>query len=73
LNDLSLFDNSLEPIVDTAGGNTTIHGANSHSRTSIDVGLELHSSEVSTSEFPCQQFDSVMMDNQYYHALENNI
>ncbi|KAH8548591.1 hypothetical protein BGW37DRAFT_430467 [Umbelopsis sp. PMI_123] len=60
MNELSLFDNVMEPFLDTAGGNTATNGQCSENN--AEGGAAGYSRSEDPSLFH-QQFDSVMMDN----------
>ncbi|CAO3659425.1 unnamed protein product [Umbelopsis ramanniana] len=59
LNELSLFDNVMEPFLDTAGGNTATNGQCSQNDT--DVGATGYGDSEDTSLFH-HHFDTAMMD-----------
>ncbi|KAI9283910.1 hypothetical protein BC943DRAFT_280499 [Umbelopsis sp. AD052] len=59
LNELSLFDNVMEPFLDTAGGNTATNGQCSQNDT--DVGATGYAGTEDTSLFH-HHFDTSMMD-----------
>lgn len=69
LNELSLFENVMEPFLDTAGGNTTTSGSISQSHTDVAAGLT--SSEDASSSYHHHHFDSVMMDTDHSHTIEH--
>lgn len=59
MNELSLFDNVMEPFLDTAGGNTAANGQCSQNDT--DVGATGYADSEDTSLFH-HHFDTAMMD-----------